>query len=388
MLSPAQTLPYEDVAKLNPFYEEYRSFWNTSPKMEDTTLPSDTPTNSSRSIGSRSEFDQSLYSPEILSLPPVLDFQPNSVGASAAERLHVAIHDGYEYTPTYNTHPEATASQTAILEYDSPRKQPLLPVEGPIDICERKSFELYHINSPLGQSRSSHKKLFGRNGWLGRTADLENLSSEKHRSKNLKDLRKKIVDGFTEGIAKASQTIVHEPRGMKDHLPQSTIPISLNPPIQAMLYSELEVMICVSANVFLVEQYHEGRLSGESIKRIKNYWGSKNRPSVVEFQFDQATQQRLIMENKRSLRFHGESSTNPVLLSSNLHNWKAIVKEMSIRTFCAPDSMIRKHMHDVYKLLDMLGAPISTLVICQKLHMQALSLMGHRVERCNYADRQ
>ena len=163
---------------------------------------------------------------------------------------------------------------------------------------------------------------------------------------------------------------------MKDHLPQSTIPISLNPPIQAMLYSELEVMIFVSANVFLVEQYHEGRLSSESIKRIKNYWGSKNRPSVVEFRFDQATQQRLIMENKRSLRFHGESSTNPVLLSSNLHNWKAIVKEMSIRTFCAPDSMIRKHMHDVYKLLDMLGAPISTLVVCQKLHMQALSLMG------------
>ena len=187
-------------------------------------------------------------------------------------------------------------------------------------------------------------------------------------------------------MAKASLTIIHEPRGMEDQLPQSTTPISLNPPIQAMLYSELEVMICVSANAFLVQQYREGRLSKESIKRIKDYWGSKNRPSVVEFQFDQATQQRLISENKRSLRFHGESSTNPVLLSSNLHNWKAIVKEMSIRTFCAPDSVIRKHMHDVYQLLDMLGSPIATLVVFQKLHIRALSWMGNHVDRYNYAD--
>ncbi|KAB8203624.1 hypothetical protein BDV34DRAFT_214539 [Aspergillus parasiticus] len=344
MLSPAQMLPYEDVVKLNPFYEEYRSFWNVSPKMEDTTLPSDTSTNSSRLIGSRSESDQSLYSPEISSLSP------------------------------------AAASQAAILEYDSPRKHPLSPVEERINICKRESSELDHIDSSLGQTRSSHKRLFGRNGWLGGTADLENLSSEKHRSKSLKDLRKKIVDGFTEGMAKASHTIIHEPRGMKDDLPQSTIPISLDPPIQATLYSELEVTICVNANAFLVEQYHEGRLPGESVRRINDYWGSKNRPSVVEFQFDQATQHRLISENKRFLRFHGESSTNPVLLNSNLHKWKAIVKEMSIRTFCTPDSVIRKHMHDVYKLLEMLGAPIAALVVCQKSHMRVLSLM---VKKCD-----
>ncbi|OGM41634.1 DDHD domain protein [Aspergillus bombycis] len=377
MFIPAQALTYEDVAKLSPFYEEYRSFWDMSPNMDDITSPLDTSTNSSRSIGLRSESDQSLYSPEISSLPPVRDVQPFSVGGSAAERLLVAVHDGHEYTPTYNTIPEAIASQAAVLEYDNPCKQPLPPVQEPIDICERESFGLDHIDSLLGQTRSSHKKLFGRNGWLGGTADLGYLSSEKHKSKSLKDLRKKIVDGFTEGMAKASLTIIHEPRGMEDHLPQSTTPISLNPPIQAMLYSELEVMVCVSANAFLVQQYHEGRLSGESIKRIKDYWGSKNRPSVVEFQFDQATQQRLISANKRSLRFNGESSTNPVLLSSNLHNWKAIVKEMSIRTFCAPDSVIRKHMHDVYQLLDMLGAPVATLAVCQKLHIRALSLMGN-----------
>lgn len=202
----SQMLPYEDVAKLNPFYEEYRSFWNMSPEMGDTTLPSDTSTNSSQSIGSGSESDQSLYYPEISSLSPVRNFQPISVGVPATERLRVAVHDGYEYTPTYNTHPEAMASQAAILEYDNPRKHPLSPVEEHINICKRESSELDHIDSSLGQARSSHKRLFGRNGWLGGTADLGNLSSEKHRSKSLKDLRKKIVDGFV-GLF-ANQTTV------------------------------------------------------------------------------------------------------------------------------------------------------------------------------------
>lgn len=187
-------------------------------------------------------------------------------------------------------------------------------------------------------------------------------------------------------MARASLTISHKSRGMQGHLPQPNVPISLSPPVQAVLYSELEVMICVSANAFLVQQYKEGRLSEESIKKIKDFWGSKNRPQVVEFQFDQATQRRLISENKKSLRFHAESSTNPVLLSSNLHNWKAIVKEMSVRTFCAPDSVIRKHLHDVYKLLDMLGAPVATLVVFQKLHMRTLSLMGDHIEKCNHSD--
>ncbi|KAE8375599.1 hypothetical protein BDV26DRAFT_294904 [Aspergillus bertholletiae] len=379
MSSPV--LLHEDVVKLNPFYEKYRSFWNMSPEMEDIALISDTSTNSLRSSGSRSESDQSLYYPETSSFPPVHEAQPLPVEVSVVKRFPAAVHGGHEYTLTYDAHPDVITSQAAILEYDDQHKEPT-------SIYEWESFELDHTDCLLGQTRSSHKRLFGENGWLGGTADVGNLSSEKHKSKSLKGLRKKIVDGFTESMTKASQAIIHEPRGIKDHRPHSVIPISLNPPIQAMLYSELEVMICVSANSFLVQQYDECRLSGESIKRIKGYWGSKNRPPVIEFQFDQATQQRLISDNKRTLRFHGESSTNPVLLNSNLHNWKAIVKEMRIRTFCTPDSMIRKHMHDVYKLLDMLGAPIATLVVCQKLYMRALPLMGNYAETCHSVDNQ
>ncbi|KAL4958329.1 hypothetical protein BDW69DRAFT_179733 [Aspergillus filifer] len=106
-------------------------------------------------------------------------------------------------------------------------------------------------------------------------------------------------------------------------------------------------MICVSAHQFLMEEYACRRISKESIRKVNNFCGSKNQPEVVEFQYDQATQRQLILPNIRTLHFNGESTTNPVTLHSNLHNWKAIVKEMSVRTFCAPDSAIREHMHDI-----------------------------------------
>jgi hypothetical protein len=166
-------------------------------------------------------------------------------------------------------------------------------------------------------------------------------------------------------------------------LDRSTVAISLDPTTQAKLYSEMEVMICVSANKFLLEEYNGGRISKESIKKINNYWGSKNRPDVVEFQFDQATQRQLILSNIRALHFNGESSTNPVLLNSNLQNWKAVVKEMSVRTFCAPDSVIRKHMHDIQKLLDMLGAPIGTFLAFEELQMRTLAFLKEQRAR-NY----
>jgi hypothetical protein len=166
-------------------------------------------------------------------------------------------------------------------------------------------------------------------------------------------------------------------------LDRSTVAISLDPTTQAKLYSEMEVMICVSANKFLLEEYNGGRISKDSIKKINNYWGSKNRPDVVEFQFDQATQRQLILSNIRTLHFNGESSTNPVLLNSNLQNWKAVVKEMSVRTFCAPDSVIRKHMHDIQKLLDMLGAPIGTFLAFEELQMRTLAFLKEQRAR-NY----
>lgn len=162
---------------------------------------------------------------------------------------------------------------------------------------------------------------------------------------------------------------------------KSTFPISLDPPTQAKLYSEMELMLCVTANKFLLEQYQARRMSVESVTKVTNFWTSKNRPQVVQFQFDQATQRDLVLYNIRTFKFHGECAVDPVILNSTLHNWKAVSKEMSIRTFCYPDSVIRKHMHDVHKILEMLGAPFVTFLAFQELQVNALSVMKRVQEK-------
>ncbi|KAF7589338.1 hypothetical protein BBP40_004453 [Aspergillus hancockii] len=391
MLSPDKRLPCEDIEKLNPFYEEYKAFWNMASDTTNSTPSSNASTSSSRSIDSTSENDQSPRTPELPSAPLVGEVQP-CVDVSAAERFHMAIHDGHQCKPTYNTAHECIASQAAILDYDNPHEQ-LAPLKTSNKLCERNLPELYLVDNPRVRVRDSHKKLFGVDGLLGCTANLKDLPIEMHKTKVLKDLRKKMkqhVDGFTDAAKTYRyrihqlQTFGHESLKVS---PQTIVPISLNPPLQAMLYSELEVMICVSANAFLVQQNREGRLSERTVKKVGIFWVSKNRPQVTEFQYDQATQLRLISQNIRTLGFHGPSSTNPVLLHSNLHNWKAIVKEMSVRTFCAPDSVVRKHLHDAHKLLGMLGAPDATLMVLQKLQERTVSLMKQHLQRSGHGER-
>ena len=161
----------------------------------------------------------------------------------------------------------------------------------------------------------------------------------------------------------------------------STFPISLDPTAQAKLYSEMELMICVAANRFLLEQYREGRMSVESVTKVTNFWASKNRPQVIQFQFDQATQRDLVLYNLKTFKFHGECAVNVVLLNATLYNWKAVAKEMSVRTFCTPDSVIRKHMHDTLKILEMLGAPLVTFLALQELQLNVLALMKEEQEK-------
>ncbi|EFR01869.1 hypothetical protein MGYG_04867 [Nannizzia gypsea CBS 118893] len=233
------------------------------------------------------------------------------------------------------------------------------------DLDEETALDLYPQQK---RSKSPHKKLFGENGWLGRSPDINDVPAEKKKP-GLRALGEKIkqrVEDIT-----GSGSVPFQPK----MLTRSTCPISLDPPTQAKLYSEIELMICVTANQFLVSQYQAGYMSADSVNKVANFWVSKSRPQVVQFQFDQATQRDLIIYNIRTFKFHGECAFNTVVLNATLYNWKTMAKEMSIRTFCYPDSVIRKHMHDTHKILEMLGGPLVTFLAFQELQMGALAAM-------------
>ncbi|KAL4983632.1 hypothetical protein BDW68DRAFT_181408 [Aspergillus falconensis] len=370
-------MAYEDIAKLNPFYEEYKAFWDDPRDASEVSLCTDGLSSSSSlpSITSGSDFPS-----PIIDMDTYASFRSRMYPHTPLPRSpKVIFHSGGQCKPTYDEHHELESSQIAIVDEDEYPMRPLSPVRECVDDCE----PVDPVNHTLGSVRSSHKQLFGNKGWLGCTADLEAPLPKQPKYKSLMGLGKKFkqhVEEIAYDMAKAHPLAFQMTRQSKI-MPTSTVDVSLDAAAQSKLYSEMEMMICVSANQFLMQEYAGGRISEESVKKVNKFWGSKNRPGVVEFQYDQATQRQLILSNIRTLHFNGESSTNPVALHSNLHNWKAVVKEMSVRTFCAPDSVIRKHMHDIQKLLDMLGAPIATFLAFEELQTRTLVWMKEQRAR-------
>lgn len=148
----------------------------------------------------------------------------------------------------------------------------------------------------------------------------------------------------------------------------TTFPISLNPSEQAGISTDLELIICATANRYLMDQYKEGRLSVESVRKILDFWKSKARAQVIEFQYDQATQRDLIALNVKTFRFFGERAGNILHINTVLWTWRENAREMSVRTFCAADSVIQKQLNDTYKLLELLGAHTVTFLALQELH--------------------
>ena len=167
----------------------------------------------------------------------------------------------------------------------------------------------------------------------------------------------------------------------------SKFPVSLDPPTQAKLFSEIELMICVTANTYLMQQRTEGRMSVESLIKITEFWKSKGRPQVIEFQYDQATQRDLVLYNLKTFRFYGPNMENSIAINSMMYNWKVLAKEIAVRTFCTPDSVIRKHLHDIYKILELLGAPLTTFLAFQEIQVKALKTMREQQKQRDERER-
>jgi hypothetical protein len=129
----------------------------------------------------------------------------------------------------------------------------------------------------------------------------------------------------------------------------------LTPRQQAEIYFDIELLICDLANSFLMHEYKSCRMSVDSLKKVTDAWKSKGRPQVVEFHYDQSTQCELIGSNQKTFHFYGPEANNSQQVFAMLYAWQTDAREMAVRTFCYPDSMVRKHIQDAFKILDFLG---------------------------------
>ncbi|KAJ5938986.1 hypothetical protein N7466_002120 [Penicillium verhagenii] len=248
----------------------------------------------------------------------------------------------------------------------------------------------------------AHKKLFGNDGFFGPLPDSERVSLKSEtspkppltpgpipasipKSNLLRGLSKRFRKQPAETVSlippiHAESFTNHKTKdsSFRDSLMGTLIaksPISVDPSCQAKLYSDIEVMICTAANKFLLRQYYDGRLSHHSVNKVLQKWGSKNRAPVFQFHFDQNTQRELILENRCTLDINCQFTSNEVQFDSRMQSWKAITKDMSTRTFCLPDEVIRKHLSDFPQILDMLDAPTSAFDELNELSAWAQCLM-------------
>jgi hypothetical protein len=159
------------------------------------------------------------------------------------------------------------------------------------------------------------------------------------------------------------------------HPKLSVLSVSLGPPEQARIYMEIELMLVHTANSFLMNQFSQGRIAVDSIKKTVDMWKSKGRPLVIEFMYDQATQRDLVAANQHNFRFHGERAGDNIRINSMLYNWKQVANLMAIRTFCNADTVTLKLLFDIEQILELLGAGEPMMLRLQQIRASANEMM-------------
>jgi hypothetical protein len=165
------------------------------------------------------------------------------------------------------------------------------------------------------------------------------------------------------------------PRSHEKHPKISVLSVSLGPPEQARIYMEIELMLVHTANSFLMNQFSQGRMAMDSIKKTVDTWKGRGRPIVIEFMYDQATQRDLVAVNQHNLRFYGDRAGDSVRINAILYNWKQVASLMAIRTFCDADTVILKLLFDIEQILELLGAREPILVRLQQIRASANEMM-------------
>lgn len=231
-------------------------------------------------------------------------------------------------------------------------------------------------SSPNKRPRSPMKKMFGENGWLSRSTSSTEMSAVQPRSSSFKGRIMRKFENLSEDVSRRLPNPFAAGTAPKDGSAPPVLRISLDRLDQVRLYSELELMICVTANNYLNLQNVEGRISEESRTRVMEAWKSKGRPNAVEFRLDQASQRELIGLNFNTVRFYGDPRDTDVRAITMLNQWKAFIADLSPNNFCNPNPVVRCHLADAYRVLDLLGARITILLAFHDLQRQVLQKIG------------
>ncbi|KFY75000.1 hypothetical protein V499_05019 [Pseudogymnoascus sp. VKM F-103] len=147
----------------------------------------------------------------------------------------------------------------------------------------------------------------------------------------------------------------------------SNFMISCDQEFQSSLYARLDLLICTVANKFLLFEHFENRITPATAARYIEKWVKLGRAQFTEFNCGQPFQALIIWECRESLQFYGDHEAR--VRNAALDTWLKNANSMSVLTRCNGDSAIQKHMHDSWKVLEILGGTWDDYDSLSRLHI-------------------
>ncbi|KAL7928706.1 hypothetical protein V8C35DRAFT_226250 [Trichoderma chlorosporum] len=214
---------------------------------------------------------------------------------------------------------------------------------------------LYFRGNGLPAEKKGEKTMIGQNGWLECTEQTE-------FDKNKQTPQKKT--GILDGIRKIAKDMseLHQSRRIQPVAKVSVGThgaVSLDPREQSLLYCELEFHLTTALNVYVSDELDRGHLSADNLKRVSDEWHQKGYHKVIGFRYDLETQLELVSLHINDFSFYGRRQGNITEIAVLLREMKMNARNMSVRTFCQPDSTIAKHLVDSQSLFNLINASAS-----------------------------
>ncbi|KAK5078360.1 hypothetical protein LTR64_003229 [Lithohypha guttulata] len=291
-------------------------------------------------------------------------------GRSTPQKPHISIEDGQRGRKPLTPPSSPSRSRFNIQRPSSPktpRPRSRSPVKRLVGMVKSMStnqiptdLSLPPTTTPSSTNKRRWKELGHKlkHGFL--TPDLEQLEQEEL-------MEQYATDNRFDAVRIITPPSTHE---------RSAFPVSIKSSGQSKLWSELEYMLIETCNSFLKDEFDHNRLQRHSVLRTKRQWQARNRPQVIEFYYDQTTQYELVIANLRTVKLYSDYAQDAIILNSVLHQWKILIRELSVKTLCMPDSIVRRWLHDGRRVLELLGALPITLTNMDKLTSLCMAVIG------------
>ncbi|KJZ78870.1 hypothetical protein HIM_01643 [Hirsutella minnesotensis 3608] len=212
---------------------------------------------------------------------------------------------------------------------------------------------LYFRGQDCPSTKRGEKTLIGQNGWLERTgvaADQEKKAPQKKTGilESIKRIAKDMTAEFQNSNRRSQQPTKEQSA--------SHVRISLDPREQSLMYCELEYHLTSALNDFMTAELDKGHLVPDNLKKVSDAWANQGRPKVVGFRFDLETQLQLVALHVNDFNFYGRRQGSHIEITGLLDAMKTNARQMRVRTFCQPDSVIAKQLVDSQSLFNMINA--------------------------------